>query len=456
MRRLRFQVPGQALAIAFLSVVAIGAIGCGSNGTPLPTPPKDTVTFPPASTRAWLQQYGSGTTIQYGDIAYGVATDSQGDVFLLDQSVGAFPGFSNPGNAPEFAVVKFNSSGTRVWTQQLGTGLGDYPYAIATDSLGNIVVVGYTNGAFPGFTNPNRYSEGVVIKLDPSGQVVWIQQSPSTGPNRVTTVAVDPLNNVIVGGNIPSSRGNTIIGGYVSKLNAANGQPLWTKGTNGNGSYYYLISGVAADAEGNVFAVGQFPGSNTSGGSTLYQAAKFNGLTGQVLWTQVSATANGIPSYTAIAVGPTGNVFLGGINRSTGYNQCVIANLANASGSTAWTQSFGAAQSCIPGGIAADTAGNVLLTGDVIGSFSTTSATAMPFQQDIFLAKLNSAGQGVWVQQYGTGNDNPIVQNGTVALTFVATDSENRADIGGTTQGAFSGFSNPKGINQLFATQFAP
>ena len=450
--------------VALVIVLSVGLAGCGGGlyrpvtGVP-GTPPADTVTFSPAATQGWLQQYGTGYVLPgvhslntpSGDTAYGVATDAQGNVIVLDETLGAFPGFTT-NHLPQFAVIKFDGSGNRLWTQQFGTGSGDFPTAIATDAQGNIIVGGLTAGAFPGFTNAGGGQESVVIKLNASGQMVWTQQFASSGGNsQVTALAVDPQGNVIVGGSYGTSQSTQ---GYVIKLAAATGATLWNQG-NGAGTMNYGVSGLAADGEGNVMAVGGFPGTGSSA-STTYMVAKLNGATGQTLWEQLPVTlsSDGIQNliYTQIALDGQGNVFLGGLNDSAGYSRCAVARLANDTGSQQWQQEFGASEFCTPGGIATDTAGNVLMTGNYLHPFFPASNSSR--QDDIFLAKMSGSGTGVWLQQFGSGKDGANGATSFNAMVFVATDSHNNAYVAGTTSGAFPGFTNPNGASELFVTQF--
>ncbi len=441
-------IPPISMVLAFL--LTLGLSGCGDSYHFGP-PPADSITFPTASTQGWLVQLGTpaagSNPYRSGDAAAGVATDFQGNVIVLDQTYGAFPGFTS-NNQSQFAILKFDSGGNPVWTQQLGTGSGDVPYAIATDTQGNILVGGSTRGAFPGFTNNSGTRQSVVIKLDPSGNVLWIQQFPATnGPGKVTSLATDSQSNVIVGGNYKDARNNLY--GYVMELAPADGKVLW----NQSGGSLLDVSSVVADPQNNVVAIGDF---GASGSSSIYMAAKLNGTNGQTLWQQLPVTFAKFGAqnliYTSAAVDAQGDVFAGGLNQSSGYAQCVVAKLADDTGAPQWQQQFGAVQDCIPGSIATDTSGDVLMGGGSQSPFFPGSSP--PKTDDIFLAKLDPSGTAVWLQQFGTGNDG--AQNSTPlnALIFVAADSLNNAYVAGTTFGAFPGFTNAAGASQVFVTQF--
>ena len=59
-------------------------------------------------------------------VAYGVATDSSGNVYVAGYTSGGLDG-TNAGSNDLF-VVKYNSSGTKQWTKQLGSSSPDYDY----------------------------------------------------------------------------------------------------------------------------------------------------------------------------------------------------------------------------------------------------------------------------------------------------------------------------------------
>ena len=55
-------------------------------------------------------------------------------------------GNTGSGGAGDIFLVKYDSSGTKHWTKQLGTSKKDHGKALTTDSSGNIYVTGKTSG----------------------------------------------------------------------------------------------------------------------------------------------------------------------------------------------------------------------------------------------------------------------------------------------------------------------
>ena len=70
------------------------------------------------------------------DYANGVSTDSSGNVYVTGGTKGGLDGNTSAG-ANDLFVVKYNSSGTKQWTKQLGTSSYDQAYGVAIDSSGN-------------------------------------------------------------------------------------------------------------------------------------------------------------------------------------------------------------------------------------------------------------------------------------------------------------------------------
>jgi hypothetical protein len=162
--------------------------------------------------RQWTRQLGTGAT----DIAYGVTADSNGNVYLAGRTDGDLNGAGSAGGTDLF-VVKFDAAGNLLWTRQFGTAGSDIAYAIAKDASGNVYLAGGTTGNLDGITNPEG-EMGFVLKYDSQGNRQWTRplcqilcSPPSASQvleNRAIGIAVDSQNNVrAVGWAAPSSSG---------------------------------------------------------------------------------------------------------------------------------------------------------------------------------------------------------------------------------------------------------
>ena len=100
---------------------------------------------------------------------------------MTGDTYGGLDGNTNAGYNDLF-VVKYNSSGTKQWTKQLGTSSTDLADGVATDSSGNVYVVGYTYGGLDGNTNTGG-SDIFVVKYNSSGIKQWTKQIGSSSHN---------------------------------------------------------------------------------------------------------------------------------------------------------------------------------------------------------------------------------------------------------------------------------
>ena len=119
---------------------------------------------------------GSTGTYQLAtnDYANGVATDSSGNVYVTGGTKGGLDGNTSAGNTDLF-VVKYNSSGTKQWTEQLGSESTDTANGVATDSSGNVYLAGVTYGGLDGNSNEDN-ADLFVVKYSSSGTKQWTKQ----------------------------------------------------------------------------------------------------------------------------------------------------------------------------------------------------------------------------------------------------------------------------------------
>ena len=159
---------------------------------------------------------GSPGTYQLAtnDYANGVATDSSGNVYVTGGTKGGLDGNTSAGNTDLF-VVKYNSSGTKQWTKQLGSSGRDSANGVATDSSGNVYVTGGTKGGLDGNTNTGA-SDIFVVKYNSSGTKQWTKQLGSSSRDYDYGVATDSSRNVYVSGDTYGGLDNNTNAGYNS------------------------------------------------------------------------------------------------------------------------------------------------------------------------------------------------------------------------------------------------
>ena len=103
-------------------------------------------------------------------------------------------GNTSAGNT-DFFVVKYNSSGTKEWTKQLGSSGRDSANGITIDSSGNVYVTGVTFGGLDWNTSAGA-NDLFVVKYNSSGTKQWTEQLGSESTDIANGVATDSSGNV--------------------------------------------------------------------------------------------------------------------------------------------------------------------------------------------------------------------------------------------------------------------
>lgn len=189
----------------------------------------------------------------------------------------------------------------------------------------------------------------------------------------------------------------------------------WTNSFGDSPDQY--VSGVVADAEGNVIAVGSFQGSVYFGGQTFTSAGnqdifvvKF-APNGEHLWSESFGSAND-QSATSVAVDSLGNIFITGsfigslpldkeLKSATGSKDIFVAKL-DSQGTPKWSKAFGDGSNQTGQSIAVDKDGNVIIAGDFMGSVNFgAGAMQSTGDYDVFVAMLDPNGNRMWAQGLG-------------------------------------------------------
>jgi len=241
-----------------------------------------------------------------------------------------------------------------------------------------------------------------------------------------TGLVIDAQGDIVITGGFEklTKFGNTTLtakGSYdlfVAKLNPK-GQWLWVVRAGGVDSGCSSDS-VSTDSHGNIIIAGTFSNQVNFGNTTLSASKKELSAfvakldsSGQWLWAQKASGANGSIEGKAVQVDKSDNIFVIGhfsetVNfgklslTSVGQRNAFVAKL-DKSGQWLWAKRAGSKNSSGEV-IAADTKGNCVIGGWFIGAadFGTTKLKSKDDTQDLFIAKLDTAGQWLWVKQIKT------------------------------------------------------
>jgi len=364
-----------------------------------------TVDFDPGSGTANLTSAGSNDVfVQKLDAAgnflwaksMGGSFDSRGNSITVDASgnvytTGFFKGTADfdPGSGitnltsagyEDIFVQKMDTDGNFLWAKSMGGTSDDYGNSITVDAAGNV----YTTGQFwgtvdfdPGSSTYNLSSVGsydiFVQKLDAAGNFLWAKSMGGTSDDRGSSITVDAAGNVYTTGqfwgtvdfdpssgtaNLTSAGSNDV---FVQKLDAA-GNFLWAKSMGGTG--YDRGNSITVDAAGIVFNTGYFQG-----------------------------TADFDPSS-------------GTANLTSAGSWDIFVQKLDASGNFLWAKSIGGSSDDRGNSITIDASGNVYSTGGFTGTAdfdpgSSTYNLTSAGSKDIFVQKMDSAGDFVWARSMG-------------------------------------------------------
>ena len=264
--------------------------------------------------RSFLLKYGTNNE----DLAYAVAVDSAGNSYLTGYTWGNLNDNSFAGRC-EFFLSKVDPTGTLQWNKQFGyAGGGFVGRGVAVDSAGNIIAVGYANQPFDGNSIAGTSNSIVIYKSDSSNNKIWSKQISSASIEEAYGVAVNGTTIYVVGfstgtiGGAQAGAGDLFLGSYDT-----NGNQNWTTqlGTSGQ-DYGY---GVTVDKNGNVYVTGTTTGAFTgtnAGGTDLF-VAKYNSAGIKQWVNQIGTTFDDFGQ--SVTTDSLGNVFV------IGYTQGVIA-----------------------------------------------------------------------------------------------------------------------------------
>lgn len=139
--------------------------------------------------------------------ATAVSSGVDGSIYLVGSTTGSLDGQKNNGNYDVF-LVKFDASGTKIWTKLIGSSREERSSAVGTGSDGSIYLAGQTTGSFDGYVNDGSMGmvDSFVTKYSASGSKLWTQFQGGTGLDRPFALEVAPDDSVYVSGDTSSDK----------------------------------------------------------------------------------------------------------------------------------------------------------------------------------------------------------------------------------------------------------
>lgn len=386
MRKSFFPLKGLAVFLLFL-LPACGGDG-GDDSAPAPMP-----------TWAGTQQFGT----PFNDTGYGVALDGSGNIYIAGSTGGNLDGFTSQGLLDIF-LTKFGSSGNRIGSKQLGTSGDDIAYAVAADTSGNIYITGSTGGSLPGWTNSGG-KDIFLAKFDSSGNQIFVKQFGTNQDDVAYGIDIDTSGSIYITGSTGGNLGTASAGGldiFLTKFDSS-GNRIFTQqfGTSQDDIGY----GVIADNNGNIYITGSTEGilGSSSFGLLDVFLAKFNSSGINQFIVQFGSDQDDVGN--SISLSGTDNIYLTGStggnlpgNTSSGLTDIFLAKF-NSSGANQFLRQLGTTGRDIGNSVAVDGGGNVYVVGSAEGGLLGNSAFGM---SDIFLVKFNSSGVTQFARQLGT------------------------------------------------------
>lgn len=342
-----------------------------------------------AGNRLWATYYG-GSNDDRGNAG---ATDALGNIYMagetnsLGLSAGGFQntfgGAAPTGGIGDAFLVKFNTSGARIWATYYGGSNDDRAYGCAVDASGNIFIAGSTNsisgiastGSFQSTygggssTTSDAMGDAFIVKFDAAGNRLWGTYYGGSDLEIGNACALDGTGNIYLTGRTQSSNNIASTGAFQTTMTSGGISAFLVKFNTGGGriwgTYYGNVysegAGCVADAAGNIYLAGHTSSNNNNIASGGFQ------------------------------------------NTLSGSNDAFLAKF-NAAGTRLWGTYYGGTGLDFGFSTTIDNYGFIYLAGQ---TQSTTGIASGGFQNSLsgiidgFVAKFDATGNRIWGTYYG-------------------------------------------------------
>jgi len=269
----------------------------------------------------WAVSMGGSSTTQVNSMC----VDANGDPIITGQfdssDLDADPGpgtaiLSAQGGYDAF-VIKLDADGGFVWAKSIGGSGTDYGVHVIADSQGNVIEnIRYQSAVQVGsqiYTAQSSQFNGLAVKYDPNGNLIWAINIGDTGDSEVDYSTVDHLGNVLLCGPFQGNDNFNPLGA-ASYLNANGGATFIAKYTSA-GSLIWVKSfngppaNICVNSKNDIFLDGPFSSTISFNGTSL------NPVGAQDLYLAKYSSAGGF-EFAKDVGGANGSMFNYGIQSS--------------------------------------------------------------------------------------------------------------------------------------------
>jgi hypothetical protein len=331
----------------------------------------------------WKKQWGTTTP----DAALDVARTGDGSIFVIGNTDSEMSSEATSGSTDAF-LRKVNAEGSELWTKQWGTlsieaGLGVFTH-------GDCV---YGVGRSEGIFGASSYgaSDAWARRADPaSGEIVWTEQWGSDAYDEASRGTTDSDGDVIVVGYTEGAIGTQTHYGakdaFVRKLASDTGAALWTTqfGTAASDAAVDVLANADDDVVVIGTTAGALPDCENEGGVDTF-LLRLDATSGEVeLEMQWGTAGDDVPW--AITRDAAGNYHVAGSTsgdlrgESAGLNDAFLTKL-DPSGVVLWSEQWGTGSDEIGCGLGLDASQGVYVVGTTAGALSGPSLG----ENDVFL-----------------------------------------------------------------------
>jgi hypothetical protein len=285
-----------------------------------------------APTWEWAKS-AAGSSGTFEDVSTAIAVDNNGNTYsggFFRSSTMSFGSLTLTNQSDTYYhdafIVKYDPAGNVLWGKSFGSSLHEEVNAIETDAAGNSYILGEFASPSVTFGNTvltnNGGTDVFLVKLDPSGNVLWAKAIGGTGGEESNALVRDANGDILTLSNSGSpalsvGSSNLTTAGSQDLLivkYAASGNVIWAKTMGGAGAD--VAYDIAADATNNFAITGRFSGPSmtdgtgtvTNTGNTALFVIKFNSA-GTYQWS--SSWSGSSADYGAsVAMDSQGNVLM--------------------------------------------------------------------------------------------------------------------------------------------------